>query len=67
MEAFINQGLEANAAATFVFGSNSLEHNFRFVNGMASFQTNSAGIKLAANVTGTRYWVSSELNGPGRR
>ncbi len=61
---FISRGLEANAAATAVFGKNSLEGNARFVEGLAVYQINEAGIIADLNITGTKYWKSEELNSP---
>lgn len=62
MQRFLTTGIEANAAASAVLGKNSIEQNIRFVDGLASFQLNEAGIMADANLTGTKYWVSDELN-----
>ncbi len=63
LDRFVNSGWEANGAATAVFGKDSLEMNARFVEGMAVYQLNEAGIMADLNLTGTRYWRSDELNG----
>ncbi len=62
LDGFVNEGWEGNAAATGVFGKNSLEKNARFVEGMAVIQVNQKGIMADANLTGTRYWKSKTLN-----
>jgi lipid-binding SYLF domain-containing protein len=63
LDRFVSQGWEANAAATAVFGEDSLEKNARFVEGMAVYQMNDAGIMADMNITGTKYWQSTKLNG----
>jgi lipid-binding SYLF domain-containing protein len=62
LDKFVKLGWEGNAAASAVFGKNALEKNARFVEGMAVYQLNEAGIMADLNVTGTRYWKSRELN-----
>lgn len=59
---FIQNGWEANAAASAVFGKNSLDINARFVEGLAVFHLNESGIMADLNLTGTKYWKSEELN-----
>lgn len=65
LNTFIRNGWEANAAASAVFGKDSLEGNVRFVEGMAVYQLNEAGVMADLNLTGTRYWTSGELNAAG--
>jgi len=62
LDRFVKHGWEANAAATAVFGEDSLEKNARFVEGMAVYQMNEAGIMADLNITGTKYWKSAKLN-----
>jgi lipid-binding SYLF domain-containing protein len=62
MHRFVENGWEANAAASAVFGKNFLDANVRFVEGLAAFQLNEAGIMADLNLTGTRYWQAQELN-----
>lgn len=62
LQNFVEQGWEANAAATAVFGKNSMDTNARFVQGLAVYQLNESGIMADLNLTGTRYWQSAELN-----
>jgi len=59
---FVNHGWEATGQASAVAGQNSLEREARFVEGMAIYQVTDAGIMLAANLTGTRYWKDGSLN-----
>ena len=59
---FVNKGWEATGQASAVGGKDSLETEARFVEGMAIFQITDAGIMLAANLTGTKYWKDGKLN-----
>lgn len=59
---FVNQGWEADAAAGATLGKGSLEAQAKFINGMAYYQISETGIMLDADLTGTKYWKSAELN-----
>lgn len=59
---FVNQGWQADATAGATLGKASLEAQAKFTNGMAYYQISETGIMLDANLTGTKYWKSGELN-----
>lgn len=59
---FVNQGWQADAGAGATLGKASLEAQAKFTNGMAYYQISETGIMLDANLTGTKYWKSDELN-----
>jgi lipid-binding SYLF domain-containing protein len=59
---FVNQGWQADATAGATLGKASVEAQAKFTNGMAYYQLSETGIMLDANLTGTKYWKSKELN-----
>lgn len=59
---FVNQGWQGDATAGATLGKASLEAQAKFTNGMAYYQISETGIMLDANLTGTKYWKSKELN-----
>ena len=61
-DSFVNQGWQADAAAGATLGKRGLEAQAKFTNGMAYYQISETGIMLDANLTGTKYWKSDELN-----
>jgi lipid-binding SYLF domain-containing protein len=64
-DSFVNSGWQADATASAVLGRSSLEAQAKFTNGMAYYQLSDTGIILDANLTGTKYWKSKELNSVG--
>jgi len=59
---FINTGWQADATAGATLGKASLEAQAKFTNGMAYYQISETGVMLDADITGTKYWKSKELN-----
>ena len=59
---FVEEGLEAGAAASAVGGEDKVGAEARFNNGKAVFQLTEKGMKLSADVTGTKYWKDDALN-----
>ncbi len=59
---FINTGWQADATAGATLGKASLEAQAKFTNGMAYYQLSETGVMLDADITGTKYWKSKELN-----
>lgn len=59
---FVEHGWQADAAASATLGKNSLDAQAKFTNGMAYYQLTDTGIMLDANISGTKYWKSAELN-----
>jgi lipid-binding SYLF domain-containing protein len=61
-DAFVDKGWQADATAAANLGKTSLEAQAKFTNGMAYYQISETGIMLDADITGTKYWKSEELN-----
>lgn len=59
---FVEEGFEAGTAAGAVAGDDSVAANVRFTDGKAVFQLTEKGLKLAADITGTKYWKDEDLN-----
>lgn len=59
---FINEGWESGGSASAVAGDDSVGADVRFTDGKAVFQLTEKGLKLAADITGTKYWKDDELN-----
>lgn len=59
---FINKGWQADATAGATLGKASVEAQAKFTNGMAYYQISETGVMLDADITGTKYWKSKELN-----
>jgi lipid-binding SYLF domain-containing protein len=61
-EKFVNEGFEAGGDASAVVGSDSAGVQARFVDGLAVYELTEKGLKLAADITGTKYWKDDDLN-----
>jgi len=61
-DAFVDKGWQADATASAKLGRKALEAQAKFTNGMAYYQVSDTGIMLDADITGTKYWKSKELN-----
>jgi len=61
---FVDDGWEAGGEANATFGDDTLAATPRFIQGMAVYQMTEAGVMLAIDVTGTKYWKDKELNAP---
>jgi lipid-binding SYLF domain-containing protein len=59
---FIDSGWQADATAGATLGKANLEAQAKFTNGMAYYQLSETGVMLDADITGTKYWKSKELN-----
>lgn len=59
---FVDEGWEAGTAAAAVVGDEGVGADVRFTDGKAVFQLTEKGLKLAADITGTKYWKDDELN-----
>lgn len=59
---FVDQGLEASTSASVVAGEGSLGAGVRFNDGKAVFKLTDKGLKLSADISGTKYWKDSDLN-----
>jgi lipid-binding SYLF domain-containing protein len=59
---FVDDGSEVRAGANATLGDASLAVTPRWVEGMAVYQLTEAGVMLAIDFTGTKYWKDNELN-----
>ena len=59
---FVDEGFEAGTSAAAVAGDDSVAADVRFTDGIAVFQLTDKGLKLAADITGTKYWKDEDLN-----
>jgi lipid-binding SYLF domain-containing protein len=62
LQDFMEKGYDAKAEASQLQGEERTELAARFTDGTAVFVLTEKGWKVAANVTGTRYWRDRELN-----
>jgi lipid-binding SYLF domain-containing protein len=59
---FMDSGIEAGTAAAAVLGTDSTGADIHFTDGTAVYQLTEKGLKLAADITGTKYWIDDDLN-----
>jgi lipid-binding SYLF domain-containing protein len=59
---FLDQGVEVGTSANAVLGEDGESMEVRFVDGVAVYQLTEKGLKLTADITGTKYWKDSDLN-----
>jgi lipid-binding SYLF domain-containing protein len=59
---FMDRGIEAGTAASAVLGADSTGADIRFTDGTAVYQLTEKGLKLSADITGTKYWKDDDLN-----
>jgi lipid-binding SYLF domain-containing protein len=59
---FMSGGWDASASAQAAAGSDGITLTSSFVGGVAIFQITDRGLMAQADVSGTRFWVSDELN-----
>jgi len=62
--AFLSQGLDASAQAGTMTGNKKDELALQFNEGRAVFVLTKEAWKIAAKLTGSRYWPDDELNWP---
>ncbi len=64
MSDFVNGGWGAGGGAAAVAGRHAANAETSFINGVAVYQLTDAGLLLAAEMTGTKFWRSRKLNVP---
>jgi len=64
LQHFQTHGADATAEAGAMMGEEKEELALRFNNGKVMFMLTKGGWKIAAGLTGTRYWSDVELNQP---
>ncbi len=62
-ENFINNGWSAGAGASAIGGTAGGGVQASFVNGIAAYELTKGGLMASADISGTKYWKSDELNG----
>ena len=65
MRSFVEKGWEASGGGSAVFGKDAVNADVKFVAGKAIFILNDTGLMLGADISGTKYWRDSKLNGKG--
>jgi hypothetical protein len=66
LEELMNQGLDATAEVGTMVGDEKDELRLRFNDGRAVFVLTKKGWKIAAKLTGSRYWPDEKLNLPSQ-
>jgi lipid-binding SYLF domain-containing protein len=61
-DGFMSSGIEAGTATSAVVGDDSTGVDIRFTDGTAVYQLTEKGLKLSADITGTKYWKNDDLN-----
>jgi lipid-binding SYLF domain-containing protein len=61
-EKFKTGGWDSDATASAAAGSSGADVGVSFFDGVAYFQIGNKGLMASADVTGTRFWVSEDLN-----
>jgi lipid-binding SYLF domain-containing protein len=59
---FKTGGWDSDATASAAAGSSGADVGVSFFDGVAYFQIGNQGLMASADVTGTRFWVSEDLN-----
>jgi lipid-binding SYLF domain-containing protein len=62
LNAFKTGGWDSAATAQAAAGTESAGVSSTFFEGVAYFQIGTKGVMASADVTGTRFWVSEDLN-----
>lgn len=60
---FVDKGWEAGTSGNLALGENAAAAEARFIDGMALYQLSDTGVMLSADITGSKYWEDSLLNG----
>jgi hypothetical protein len=63
-ETFVSEGLDASAEIGTMTGDQKDQLALRFDDGKAVFVLTGKGWKIAAKLTGSRYWPDEALNRP---
>jgi lipid-binding SYLF domain-containing protein len=61
-QGFIEGSFEAGSGGAVVAGDEKVGGDVRFTDGTAVYQLTEKGLKLAADITGTRYWTDEVLD-----
>jgi len=59
---FVDKGWQADATAQAAAGTAGVGAQTGFVNGIAIYQINDAGLMASADIAGTKYWKNKKLN-----
>jgi lipid-binding SYLF domain-containing protein len=59
---FVDKGWQADATAQAAAGTAGAGAQTGFVNGIAIYQLNDAGLMASADIAGTKYWKNKKLN-----
>ena len=62
-DAFVTEGFDAGAEASGTLGKERAELGTRYRKGAAFYRVTEGGLRLAASLSGTRFWPDNWLNG----
>ena len=62
-DAFVTEGFDASAQASGNLGGERAELGTRYRQGVAFYRVTEGGLRLAASLSGTRFWSDDRLNG----
>ena len=60
-DGFVTDGWEATSEVGAVAGTESAELSAKYNGGMAIYQIGEKGLLLDANISGSKYWVDTDL------
>jgi hypothetical protein len=63
-DAFVTEGFDASAETSGTLGSERAELGARYRQGIAFYRVTEGGLRLAASLSGTKFWSDDALNGP---
>ena len=62
LDAFVTEGFDASAEASGTLGKERAELGTRYRQGVAFYRVTEGGLRLAASLSGTRFWPDDGLN-----
>lgn len=63
-DAFVTEGFDASAETSGTLGSERAELGARYRQGIAFYRVTEGGLRLAASLSGTKFWADDALNAP---
>jgi hypothetical protein len=63
-DAFVTEGFDASAETSGTLGSERAELGARYRQGIAFYRVTEGGLRLAASLSGTKFWSDDALNAP---
>ena len=63
-DAFVTEGFDASAETSGTLGSERAELGARYRQGIAFYRVTEGGLRVAASLSGTKFWADDALNAP---